>query len=43
MHPNGMPAYTGSVVVHSERSLASLQDAVLLELIPVVSLRSTTG
>ena len=30
MHPNGMPAYTGSVVAHSERSLASLQDAVFL-------------
>ena len=30
MHPNGMPACTGSVVAQSDRSLASLQDAILL-------------
>jgi hypothetical protein len=38
MHPNGMPARTGRVVAHSDRSLASLQDATLFLPIPVVSL-----
>jgi hypothetical protein len=43
MQPNAMPAYTKSVVAHSELSLASLQDALILGRIPVVSLRSTIG
>ena len=38
-----MPAYTGSAVGHSERPLASLQDAAPWVRIPVVLLRSTTG
>jgi hypothetical protein len=43
LHPNGMPACSGIVVAYPDLPLASLQDALLLGRIPVVSLRSTTG